>query len=164
MDAPPAAAPFDLSRCIGALTTCLSNRLSSGASQEYRARFDLGVVEWRVLAQLAAEPWSSGARLSQAIGLDKASISRSLRLLEERGLTQSRAGGGRRQETALTRAGWAMHARVLEVALAREACLLDGFTPAEVDALVGLLQRMLANLPGIERDAEQRLARPRRRA
>ena len=154
----PEAKSFDLSRCIGAITTSLSNKLSSGASQEYRARFDLGIVEWRVLSQLAAEPWSTGAQLSHAIGLDKASISRSLRLLEDRGLIRTRAGGGRRQEAALTREGWAMHGKVLEVALARETCLLEGFSSAEVDGLVGLLQRLLANLPGIEADAVRRAA------
>lgn len=155
---PIETAPFDLGRCIGAITTSLSNKLSSGASQEYRARFDLGVVEWRVLAQLGAEPWSTGAQLSQTIGLDKASISRSLHLLEDRGLIRFRSAGGRRQEAALTSEGWAVHARVLEVARAREARLLDGFAPDEVDALIGLLQRLLANLPGVEADAVRRAA------
>jgi DNA-binding MarR family transcriptional regulator len=150
--------PFDLSRCIGAITTSLSNKLSSGASQEYRTRFDLGVVEWRVLAQLGAEPWSTGAQLSQTIGLDKASISRSLRLLEYRGLIQTRSGGGRRQEAALTGEGWAVHGRILEVARAREDSLLEGFAPGEVDTLVELLQRLLANLPRVEADAERRAA------
>lgn len=152
----PAPQSFDLSRCIGAITTSLSNKLSSGASQEYRSRFSLGIVEWRVLSQLAAEPWSTGAALSQCIGLDKASISRSLGVLEERELIELRSAGGRRQEAALTRKGWAMHANILEVALAREAALLDGFSKAEIDQLVGLLQRLLANLPAIEADAAQR--------
>jgi len=160
----PTPPPFDLGRCIGAITTSLSNKLSSGASQEYRARFDLGVVEWRVLAQLSAEPWSTGAQLSQAIGLDKASISRSLRLLEDRRFIQTRSAGGRRQEAALTDEGWAVHGRVLEVARAREARLLDGFTPGEVDTLVGLLQRLLANLPVIEADAARRAAAEERPA
>jgi DNA-binding MarR family transcriptional regulator len=156
-DLPPTeTTPFDLSRCIGAITTSLSNKLSSGASQEYRARFDLGVVEWRVLAQLGAEPWSTGAQLSQTIGLDKASISRSLRLLEDRGLIETRSAGGRRQEAALTGEGWAVHGEVLEVARAREARLLEGLTPGEVGRLVELLQRLLANLPGVEADAARR--------
>lgn len=165
LDDLPAAAPFDLSRCIGAITTKLSNRLSSGSSQEYRARFNLGVVEWRVLCQLAAEPWSTGAQLSLAIGLDKASISRSLHFLEGSGFIRTRSAGGRRQEAALTSEGWSMHGRVLEVALAREACLLDGFSNDDLDHLVGLLQRLLANLPGVEADAARRAAaKPRRYA
>ena len=55
-----------------------------------------------------------------------------------------------------------MHAEVLEVARAREAALLEGFTEAEVDTLITLLQRLLANLPAIEADAARRAARPRR--
>jgi DNA-binding MarR family transcriptional regulator len=155
---------LDLNRCIGALTTSLSNKLSSGASQEYRASFDIGVVEWRILSQLGAEPWLTGAQLSHSIGLDKASISRGLRVLEDRGLIETRSAGGRRQEANLTRKGWAMHGRVLAVALARERCLLEGFTDSEVDSLVGLLHRLLANLPNIEADALRRASPPRKRA
>lgn len=163
-EAEDTAAPFDLSRCIGALLTCLSNKLASGASQEYRASFELGVIDWRIMCQLAAEPWSTGAALSQAIGLDKAAVSRSLGLLESRGLVRTRGAAGRRIETALTSQGWVMHRRVLDVALQREARLLTGLSDGEVDLLIALLNRLLANLPLIEADAEtRRVARAGRR-
>ncbi len=149
---------FDLNRCIGAITMSLSNKLSSGASQEYRVRFGLGVVEWRVLCQLAVEPWQTGADLSSAIGLDKGSISRSLALLSDRKLIQIRNGGGRRREVALTENGWRTHTDVLVVARAREACLLGGLDAEEVDMLVSLLRRVSGNLAHVETDAEARLA------
>lgn len=149
---------FDLNRCIGAITTSLSNKLSSGASQEYRARFGLGIVEWRVLCQLAVTPWQTGADLSQAIGLDKGSISRSLAMLSKRALIQTRSGGGRRREVALTDDGKQMHRKVLLVAQAREARLLENFTAQETDTLIALLRRLSANLADIEADAEARLA------
>lgn len=148
--------PFDLARCIGAITTSLSNKLSSGASHEYRRLFDIGVVEWRVLCQLSAEPWSIGAHLSNTIGLDKASISRSLSLLAERGLIEMREGEGRRREAALTDAGWTMHRQVLTVARAREAALLTGFSETEVNTLLSLLNRLLGNLPEVEADVLRR--------
>ncbi|WP_290690113.1 MULTISPECIES: MarR family winged helix-turn-helix transcriptional regulator [unclassified Haematobacter] len=156
-DAPDRGEPFDLARCIGAITTSLSNKLSSGASHEYRRLFDFGVVEWRVLCQLAAEPWSIGAHLSNSIGLDKASISRSLSLLADRGLIEMREGDGRRREAALTEAGWAMHRQVLTVARAREAALLTGFSGEEVNTLLSLLNRLLANLPEVEADGARRM-------
>jgi hypothetical protein len=63
---------FDLNRCIGAITMSLSNKLSSGASQEYRVRFGLGVVEWRVLCQLAAP--ISRAQLGSTRGRSAAAL------------------------------------------------------------------------------------------
>ena len=131
-----APVPLELGRCISAIVTSLNNKLSSGASQEYRRSFDLGVIEWRIIFQLASERWSTGAQLSQAIGLDKAAVSRSLAQLKARQLVRFRPASGRRIEVALTQKGWATYNNVLPVALQRETRLLTGFTAAEVDQLV----------------------------
>src|SRR5438270_12979875 len=130
-----APVPLELGRCISAIVTSLNNKLSSGASQEYRRSFDLGVIEWRIIFQLASERWSTGAQLSQAIGLDKAAVSRSLAQLKARQLVRFRPASGRRIEVALTQKGWAAYRNVLPVALQRETCLLTDFTAAEVDQL-----------------------------
>lgn len=153
-----APVPLELGRCISAIVTSLNNKLSSGASQEYRRSFDLGVIEWRIIFQLASERWSTGAQLSQAIGLDKAAVSRSLAQLKARQLVRFRPASGRRIEVALTQKGWATYKNVLPVALQRETRLLTGFTAAEVDQLVLLLHRLVANLPLVEADAQKRRA------
>jgi DNA-binding MarR family transcriptional regulator len=148
--------PFTIDRCISAIVTSLYNKLSSGASREYRARFDLGVIEWRIMFQLSVEPWLTGAQLSQAIGLDKSAVSRSLGLLEGRQLIQLRSVGARRRETALTRRGWKVYEVVLDIAVKRETCLLTGFTETETDTLIALLHRLIANLPLVEAEAQTR--------
>ncbi len=147
---------FDLRRCIGALSTSFSSRLGTGASQEYHRRFAIGVVEWRVLCHLAVEPWSNVIAMANSIGLDKSSVSRALTGMEARGLVEMRDGVRRRREAALTPAGMAMHHEVLPVARARERALLSGFSPTEVEQLLGFFHRLIGNLPMVEDDAQIR--------
>lgn len=147
---------MDLRRCIGALSMSLSSRLGSGASQEYHQRFSIGIVDWRVLCHLAVEPWSNVNAMAQSIGLDKSAVSRSLSALEARGTVEMRDGPRRRREAALTPAGEALHAQILPVARAREAALLDGFSKAEFEQLLGFLTRLIGNLPAVEEDAQRR--------
>ncbi|HEY0213526.1 MAG TPA: MarR family winged helix-turn-helix transcriptional regulator [Paenirhodobacter sp.] len=147
---------FDLNRCIGALSTRFSSRLGTGASQEYHQRFQIGVVEWRILCHLAVEPWSNVIAMSNSIGLDKSSVSRSLSAMERRGLVEMRDGARRTRLAHLTEAGLALHHEVLPVARAREAALLTGFEPHEARQLLDFFHRLIANLPKVEDDAQRR--------
>lgn len=149
---------FDLQRCIGALSTSFSSRLGTGASQEYHRRFGIGVVEWRVLCHLAVEPWSNVIAMANSIGLDKSSVSRALAGMEQRGLVEMRDGARRKREAVLTREGLALHREVLPVARAREAALLTGFAPAEVEQVLEFFHRLIGNLPNVEEDAQKRAA------
>ena len=65
--------------------TVLANKLSSGASRLYLKRYDIGIIEWRVMAMLAVEPRISPVRICQIIGLDKGAVSREMRKLEAKG-------------------------------------------------------------------------------
>lgn len=147
---------FDLNRCIGALSTRFSSRLGVGASQEYHQRFQIGVVEWRILCHLAVEPWSNVIAMANSIGLDKSSISRALTAMEKRGLVEMRDGARRRREANLTREGLELHRAVLPVARARESALLSGFDAAETEQLLSYFHRLIANLPKVEEDAQRR--------
>lgn len=151
---------FDLRRCIGALSTSFSSQLGAGASQEYHRRFGIGVVEWRVLCHLATTPWDNVIAMANSIGLDKSSVSRALSGMETRGLVEMRDGARRKREAALTDAGWALHREVLPVARAREAALLDGFSPEEFETLLDYFHRLIGNLPKVEEDAQGRLPQP----
>ncbi|MTH66484.1 MarR family winged helix-turn-helix transcriptional regulator [Paracoccus shanxieyensis] len=147
---------FDISRCIGALSLRFSSRLGAGASQEYLQRFQIGVVEWRILCHLAIEPWSNVIAMANSIGLDKSSVSRSLSLMTERGLVTMRNGERRRREAQLTAAGLALHREVLPIARAREDALLAGFDTAETEQLLSYFHRLIANLSKVEEDAQRR--------
>ncbi len=144
---------LDLERYAPALLTFLANKLSRGASALYRREFGVGIIDWRIMALLAIEPRIPASRICKVIGLDKGPVSRSLAFLSERGLAVIKADGGdaRRRIIALTRAGRALHDRILQVALERERRLLSCLDPAEVDVLLGLLNRLHGNLDAVSR-------------
>ena len=149
----PAGPVLDLERYAPALLTFLANKLSRGASAVYRREFGVGIIDWRIMALLAIEPGIPASRICKVIGLDKGPVSRSLAFMAGRGLVAAAADGqdARRRIVALTPAGRALHDRILAVALERERRLLSCLAPAEVEALLGLLNRLHANLDALSR-------------
>jgi DNA-binding MarR family transcriptional regulator len=138
------AKALDLDNYVPAFFTYLANKISSSASAAYRPKFGVGITDWRLMAQLAVEPWVVAARLCEATGLDKAAVSRSVRQLARRGLVEvcPHATDQRRQLIALSRKGLALHDRIVDVSRERERRLLAALSAEERMALVGLLRRL----------------------
>jgi DNA-binding MarR family transcriptional regulator len=153
---------LDLERYAPALLTFLANKLTHTASLRYRREFGVGIIDWRIIALLAIEPCIPATRICRVIGLDKGPVSRSLALLEGKGLAVARADGsdGRRRLLSLTRTGRALHDRILPAALERERRLLSCLAPTEVDTLLGLLNRLHSNLDMVTRGEDAHAARP----
>ena len=139
---------LDLDNYAPALLTFLANKLTVGANALYRERFGVGITEWRVMALLAIEAPITAARICQVIGLDKAPVSRTLASLEAAGLVRVKLDGSdaRRRPVALTASGRRLHDRIIKLALAREAQLLECLNVAERRTLLRLLNRLHANL------------------
>ena len=151
-DAPPhdrrSARALDLRVFTPSAITLLAQKISTTASAAYRPRFGVGVTDWRIIAQLAAEPWIAPVRIAETTGLDKAAVSRSLQSLRAAGLVEADGGDAtkRRSAFALTAAGLALHDRLVEAALERERRLLEGFTDEERDLLKFFVARMLKTI------------------
>ncbi|MEM7347670.1 MAG: hypothetical protein AAF485_25835, partial [Chloroflexota bacterium] len=58
--------------------TAIYNKLTSGASRIYRDEFNIGIVDWRIIATLASEAYITASRVSRITNIDKGSISKSL--------------------------------------------------------------------------------------
>lgn len=142
---------LNLSHYVTYFFTVLANKLSSGASRLYLKRFGIGIIEWRVMAMVAIEPDITPARITLVIGLDKASVSRESRRLEEKGYlaVAEDPGNQRRKLLSLTPLGYELHDRIIQVALERERRLLSDLSPDEVETLVDLLQRTTARIPHV---------------
>ena len=110
---------LDLDRYVPGLLLWLSNKMSSSASSLYRARFDLDVADWRVLSYFEIYPWTTASAACDLMGLDKAAVSRSVALLQERGFLKSRPLGLRKVEYATTPAGRKQHDRIIRLATAQ---------------------------------------------
>lgn len=138
------ARALDMDAFVPALLTNLAQKISASASAEYRPRFGVGITDWRILSLLAGEPWIAPARICDRTGLDKAAVSRSLRVLIADGLVEIRDRSRRRRgmPAALTAKGLALHDELAEAARAREARLLEGFSAVERKALLEFLGRL----------------------
>lgn len=143
------ALSVDADRYAPYFLSLINNRLSWGASQLYLTLFDLGLNEWRILSALRNEPGVQALRVSEMVAMNKSVVSRSSRRLEELGLAVARLELGKRR-LFLTRRGAEMHDQIIEIALRREAALLDGIEGEDRDRLFDLLRRMTRNLSKVE--------------
>lgn len=150
--APDAPGVVDLERYVPAYLTWIANKLSRGASQHYLEIFDVGIETWRCLVLLAIEGSISAQQISKIMGMDKGSVSRCLKGMQERSLirTELDQGDGRLRIAVLTPEGRALHDQIMGMALERERAFLSVLDAKEVDVLIGLLRRLHENLPAVE--------------
>jgi DNA-binding MarR family transcriptional regulator len=64
-------------------------------------------------------------------------------------VTVSDLAGDNRRVVILTKSGRALHDRIIELALDREKVLLDCLDEKEVEALIDMLGRLLAQAPAV---------------
>ena len=141
----------DLDRSVLFLTTAFANKLSKGASRRLKRALGIGLMEWRVVCNLGAEPGLSAARIAEISGVDKSVVSRAVGELERQGLIAASSDlPGRQTALRLTPAGQALHDRGVLRADERELSLLDGFSAQERDQLIDFLKRLTANLERLE--------------
>jgi DNA-binding MarR family transcriptional regulator len=122
--------------------------VSSSASQVYLRRFGVGVNDWRVISHLGMDPGCTAQVVSNELRVDKSVVSRSVRTLVDEGLVAAERTPGFRR-LYLTAKGAALHKEMLPVAVERERTLLAGLSAEEVDQLLGLLRKLLGNLPAL---------------
>jgi DNA-binding MarR family transcriptional regulator len=151
----------DLESYVPAFLTWIANKLSRGASQHYLAVFDVGIETWRCLVLLAIEGQISAQRVSKVIGMDKASVSRTFKSMQSRGLITFSLddGDGRMRLATLTKQGRELHDQIIGVALERERAFLSVLTDGERKVLVGLLRRLHENLPEVEAATKRYVAK-----
>jgi DNA-binding MarR family transcriptional regulator len=139
---------LDIDHYAPFLLNAVANAWQRQTSAIYRSRFDLGIVDWRVIAMLNIEPEITANRICEVIRLDKAAVSRSLKLLEERGLVgfEASAPDARKRRWWLTDAGQKAHADFLDVALNCEAQMLADVPFEDLEVFLKTMKHMLANL------------------
>ena len=99
----------------------------------YNARFDLTRDEWRVLAWLAEDRGVTATELGARSALDKMQVSRALARMERDGLVERTPDPDDRRNllVRLKAPGRALYKKVVPMAQAREAFLLDALDADE---------------------------------
>ncbi|MGA9522114.1 MAG: MarR family transcriptional regulator [Myxococcaceae bacterium] len=129
----------------------LAARISKSLSTIYGERFGLMIPEWRVLAWLSNEGTMTAKDIARLAQMDKATTSRSVQRLAERGLIQRETlpHDQRSQQLSLTKESDGLLSELLPLALDWEARLLENFTAQELrdlQNLLGKLERQLARM------------------
>ena len=130
------------------LTTFMSqvvNALKRSITQPYAQKFGLTVPEWRLLALLAHSKRLPFAELVLQATYDKALVSRTMRLLEKRGLAEIQAEGNtprKRLICFITAEGTALHDKVIPLARRSQADVIRVMTPDERRIVFHALKRV----------------------
>jgi DNA-binding MarR family transcriptional regulator len=143
---------LDLDRYVPAFITFIANKLSNSATVFYQRNFGVNVTEWRIMSLLAIEPGIPASRICHVIGFDKGPVSRTLSLLQKRGLVTIRTSpdDGRTHSISLTAKGRAAHDKVIVAALERERRLLSVLKKEDREVLIDLLRRVHGNLDAVK--------------
>jgi DNA-binding MarR family transcriptional regulator len=142
---------LDMERYVPAFVTFIANKLSNSATAVYQRNFGINVTEWRIMTQLALEPGIPASRICHVIGFNKGPVSRTLAVMQRRGLVTIRTDprDGRTHSISLTAKGRTIHDKVIVVALEREKRLLSCLKADEREVLIDLLRRLHNNLGAV---------------
>jgi len=147
--APLSGAEAEVNRYLAAYIMGVANRLANGASNHYRTRFNMGMSEWRAMMAIGTSSHRIVREVAEMADLDYAAASKSLKLLQKRGLVDIEQTNrrGRAAIASLTPEGLQVYRKLRESARRRQARLLEPFTPREVDTLWRLLRRIESQVP-----------------
>ena len=124
----------------------VAEAVSHALAAVYGKRYALSRDEWRVLAQLAEVDEIKTTELGALTTLDKMQVSRALKRLKADGMVERRIDDSDRRNLRVRLAppGRSLYRRVVPMAQAREAFLLEALTEQERLTLVDLLDKLLA--------------------
>lgn len=129
-----------------------SNAVSDLIARTYRGRFALKVPEWRLMALLGERESATQRELVAATAMDKVTVNRASKALEERGLIgrAPNAADGRSHHLALTPTGRELYDQIVPLALAMEAELETILGSDEAQALQNMLAQLRARVAELE--------------
>jgi DNA-binding MarR family transcriptional regulator len=123
----------------------ITNRVSSMLARMYQEEFGIGVLEWRLLANLGSFSPMSAKELSETTAMDQVSVTRALTLLVGKKLVSRRVDSKDRRKVILrlTTTGVAAYERVMPLAQAIERELMSALTPLESDTVHAALKTLV---------------------
>jgi DNA-binding MarR family transcriptional regulator len=129
-----------------------SNAVSDLIARAYRGRFALKIPEWRLMAVLGESPSATQRELVAATAMDKVTVNRASKALEDRGLIgrAPNAADGRSHHLALTETGRELYEQIVPLALSVEAELEKILGSGEAKALETMLAQLRARVAELE--------------
>lgn len=138
---------FSLRDHVPYLLNRVVSRMVASATPEIRAE-GIEINHWRVLAVLRERDGRTAGDVADATSIDRSTLSRVLRRMEDLRLLRRRRSGDDARVVAvyLTSSGRRLGERVQRIASRYESALIRGFSEQELRALRSLLVRAYDNL------------------
>jgi DNA-binding MarR family transcriptional regulator len=140
---------------LAVLVVSLAGRLTRGASSYYLRHFNIGMAEYRIVLALGLAKGLNISAVATAADVDKAAASRSLRLLEQRGIVELEQtnGRGRAAIVHLTPAGVELERQLKKSSRQRERRFLAGLSAPEREQAVLLLKKLIAGVAHMNKES-----------
>jgi DNA-binding MarR family transcriptional regulator len=141
--------------------TRLANSLRTSVTKRYLEQFELSLPEWRLLALVARFAPLRFSEVTARSSMDKGQVSRTLRVMAERGLTKMKTIRSASRSTealaapvqvSITPKGKALYQKVLPVARKAQAELLLGLNESERYALYSIIDKLYNAEPAPEQE------------
>jgi DNA-binding MarR family transcriptional regulator len=136
---------FELEHFLPYRLSLLTNTVSVGIAQSYRDKYDISVVEWRILAVLGRYPGLTASEIVDRTAMDKVAICRAVKNLVKKDLLQRKTDQEDRRRILLfitTTRGAQMLAEVMPLAQQYETKLLNSLDNNERKALSKAIQTL----------------------
>jgi DNA-binding MarR family transcriptional regulator len=150
---------LDLLQFLPYRVSRLAERISHALSEIYRQRFGLTVPEWRVLAWLSQNETLTAKDICRLAYMDKATVSRAVQRLTERGLLERAPSptDQRAQVLSLSDQAQVLLDELLPRASAWEARLLETLSAQERQTLQNVISKIERQISRMETEEQDRL-------
>lgn len=124
----------------------LSNFVSSSIADIYSERFNISIMEWRVIAVLGNYQPLSANQICEYTNMDKVQVSRAVSSLTRSGrvLRKTDKNDRRKSQLRLAAKGMKVYQQIVPLALERERQLLSPFNAKEIKEFDQLLKKLEA--------------------
>ena len=134
----------DQPEAIGYLLQHVASTLQRQSDQVLQERLGIGMSQYRILTTLQASPNTSQRQMADSLGQTEASISRQVKLLQERGMLQLQVDPSEKRKhiTHPTPKGLKITEAAREILNQYNMPMLDGLSSKEQTQLAAMLARL----------------------
>ncbi|CZF83275.1 MarR family winged helix-turn-helix transcriptional regulator [Grimontia marina] len=137
--------PFYLDDFLPYKLVKVAAHVSDSLARIYETEFGISRPEWRILASMGAKDGLNAKSLVTETSMDKVRVSRTLKVLEEKGLVVKvkDEADQRAAYLHLTEEGKGLYLTILPKAKAWESAMLDGISEKEYESFLRTLDALL---------------------